>query len=155
MGRPAGREPPLSLTDPHVRAALAITPASDAASRTIDISTTGARTGRVRRIEVWFYRVDGEIYLTSQPARRSWYANLLAHPRFTFHLKHGVRADLPAVATPVLDPEQRRRVFSSIIADLAGPRHRAYIAQPVEPLEAWLDGSPLMHVRFDDGRLHG
>jgi hypothetical protein len=140
----------VSFNDMRVQRALAITPASDAASRTIEISTTGARTGRTRRIEVWFYRVDGEIYLTTQPARRSWYANLLAHPRFTFHLKHGVRADLPATATPVLDLEQRRQVFSSIIDDLNQPRHRAYIAQPVEPLEAWLDGSPLMHVRFSE-----
>lgn len=136
---------------PRVQQALAITPASDAASRTIDITTTGARSGRARRIEVWFYRVDGEVYLTTQPARRSWYANLLAHPRFTFHLKHGVRADLPAIAEPVLDPERRRRVFASIIDDLNQPRHRAYLSQPVEPLEAWLEGSPLMHVRFDEG----
>ena len=140
----------MSLIDPRVQRALAITPASDAAARTIDISTTGARTGRTRRIEVWFYRVDGEIYLTTQPARRSWYANLLANPRFIFHLKRGVRADLPATATPVVDREQRRRVFSSIIDDLDQPRHRAYIAQPVEPIEAWLEGSPLMHVRFGE-----
>lgn len=135
--------------DPRVRSALAITPASGAAARTVDISTTGARTGRTRRIEVWFYRVDGEIHLTTQPARRSWYANLLANPRFTFHLTHGVRADLPATATPVLDLDRRRRVFTSIIDDLNQPLHRAYIAQPVEPLEAWVDGSPLMHVRFE------
>jgi hypothetical protein len=135
--------------DPHISRALAITPASDATARTVDISTKGARTGRTRRIEIWFYRVGGEIYLTTQPAKRSWYANLLANPRFTFHLKHGVHADLPATATPVLDLEQRRRVFSSIIDDLNQPLHRAYIAQPVEPLEVWMQASPLMHVSFD------
>jgi hypothetical protein len=62
-----------------------------------------------------------------------------------------VHADLPAIATPVLDLQQRRRVFSSIIDDLNQPRHRTYIAQPVEPIAAWLDGSPLMHVRFEEG----
>ena len=103
--------------------ALAITPASTARDRTVDITTIGARTGRPRRIEVWFYRVEGEIYLTTQPARRHWYANLVAHHDFTFHLKHGVRADLPAVGVPVLDAAHRERVFRSVIADLNQPRN--------------------------------
>lgn len=136
--------------DERIERALAITPASPASARTIDITTTGARSGRQRRIEIWFYRVDGEVYLTTQPAARDWYANLLANPEFTVHLKHGVRADLQARAEPVLDPADRRRIFSSIIDDLNQPLHSAYIAQPVEPLERWMRGSPLMHVRFLD-----
>jgi len=135
--------------DPNIERALAITPASSASARTIDITTTGARSGRARRLEIWFYRVDGEIYLTTQPATRDWYANLLANPDFTFHLKNGVRADLAARAEPVLDPANRRRIFASIIADLNQPLHRAYIAQPVQSIERWMEGSPLMHVRFD------
>jgi deazaflavin-dependent oxidoreductase (nitroreductase family) len=134
----------------QVERALAITPASSASARTIDITTTGAKTGRQRRIEIWFYRADGEIYLTTQPASRDWYANLLANPDFTFHLKHGVKADLAARAEPVLDPADRRRIFSSIIDDLNQPLHRGYLRQPVEPLEQWMDGSPLMHVVFED-----
>lgn len=94
------------------------------------------------------HRVDGEIYLTTQPATRSWYANLLANPQFSFHLKNGVRADLPATAEPVLDNETRRRVFESVIDDLNHPRHRAYLAQPVEPLDEWMSGSPSMRVTF-------
>jgi hypothetical protein len=46
------------------------------------------KTGRERRIEIWFYRLGDEIYLSSQPAVRGWYANLLQHPQFTFHLKN-------------------------------------------------------------------
>lgn len=136
--------------DERIERALAITPESSASARTIDITTTGAKTGRQRRIEIWFYRVDGEIHLSSQPAVRAWYANLLANPAFTFHLKNGVRADLAARAEPVLDLTDRRRVFGSIVDDLNHPRHRAYLAQPVEPVEQWVEGSPLMHVRFDD-----
>ena len=30
---------------------------------TIDITTTGRRSGQPRRIEIWFYNVDGRIYL--------------------------------------------------------------------------------------------
>ena len=136
--------------DDRIERALAITPASSAPARTIDITTTGAKTGRQRRIEIWFYRVDGEIYLTTQPAVRGWYANLLANPEFTFHLKNGVTADLPARAEPVLDAADRKRIFTSIIADLNQPLHRSYLSQPVEPLDEWMQGSPLMHVRFDD-----
>ena len=134
--------------DERVQRALAITPASSATARTVDITTTGARTGLARRIEIWFYRAGGEVYLTTTPASRSWYANLRANPEFTFHLKHGVRADLPATAEPVLDRDERHRIFSHIIADLNQPLHSSYLSQPVPPVEEWMDGSPLMHVTF-------
>lgn len=136
--------------DARIRRALEITPESSARERTVDITTTGARTGRPRRIEIWFYRADGEIYLTTTPARRAWYANIVAHPDFTFHLTHGVRADLAAHGVPVLDPQHRERVFRSVIADLNQPRNPAGIAQPVAPLSAWMSGSPLVHVTFPD-----
>ena len=137
--------------DPRIEAALALTPASTARERTIDITTIGARTGAPRRIEIWFYRALGRTYLTTSPARRSWYANIVAHPEFTFHLTHGVRADLPARGVPVLDAAERRAVFSSVIDDLNQPGNPAGIRQPVEPLEAWLSGSPLVRVSFGDG----
>ncbi len=69
--------------DERVRQALAN-------DRTIDITTTGRSSGLPRRIETWFYRVDDQIYLTGSPGRRDWYANLLANPDFTFHLKQSV-----------------------------------------------------------------
>ena len=108
--------------------------------RTIDITTIGRTSGLPRRIETWFYRVDDQIYLTGSPGRRDWYANLLANPDFTFHLKQSVGADLPARATPITDPEKRRTIFERILSDLGGS----------ENLQAWLEGSPLMAVRFDD-----
>jgi len=136
------------VLDERIQQALAITPVSGSAARTVDISTTGARTGLVRRIEIWFYRVDGEIYLTTQPARRSWYANLLANPEFTFHVKNGLRADLSATASPVLDENERRRIFAAIVDDLNQPLHSGYLSQPVEPVEEWVAGSPLVLVSF-------
>ena len=89
-----------------VRQALAITDTSTMEERTIDITTTGRRTGQPRRIEIVFYRLDDDIYLSGIPAptTRNWLANLAAEPRFTFHLKHGVVADLPATATVITDP---------------------------------------------------
>ncbi len=136
--------------DDRVRRALAITPTSTARERTIDITTTGARTGKARRIEIWFYRHEGTIYLSTTPARRSWYANLLANPRFTVHLTRGVRADLAATAVPVTDPATRRRVFQHFIDDLNQPMHAGYVTQP-QRLEEWMSGSPLVEVVFDGG----
>jgi deazaflavin-dependent oxidoreductase (nitroreductase family) len=121
------------VTDERVRQALAN-------DRTIDITTTGRSSGLPRRIETWFYRVDDQIYLTGSPGRRDWYANLLANPDFTFHLKQSITADLPAHAAPITDPEERRAIFARILSDLGG----------TEDLEAWLEGSPLMVVGFND-----
>ncbi|MEU0146134.1 nitroreductase/quinone reductase family protein [Streptomyces sp. NPDC006288] len=134
--------------DPEVRAAIEITPAAGTRERTIDITTTGRRTGRTRRIEIFFYRVDGRTYLCSGTSGRptSWYANLLAHPDFTFHLKHGIRAELPARALPVTDREERRRVLTEIVADLNQPHNPGTIAQPTH-LRNWLD-SRLARVTF-------
>ena len=64
---------------------------------TMDITTIGRRTGLPRRIELVYHNVDGRILISGRPGfPRSWVANLAAHPDFTFHLKRGVQADLPA-----------------------------------------------------------
>ena len=109
-----------------------------ARDRTIDITTTGRASGRPRRIEIWFHNVEGRIFITGLPGRRSWYANLLAEPRMTFHLKESVTADLPATATPVTDPDERRLILGEITPRV-GQAHR---------LDAWVEGSPLVEVKF-------
>ena len=113
--------------------------------RTIDISTRGRKTGQLRRTEIWFHHIDGQVYLTGTPGRRDWYANLVAHPEFTFHLKQSTTADLPARATPILDATRRRTIIASIHEKLGGARD----------LDAWVEGSPLMAVEFLDGSVHG
>lgn len=113
--------------------------------RTIDITTTGRTSGLPRRIETWFYRVGDDIYLTGSPGRRDWYANLLANPWFTFHLKQSVAADLPGRAIPITDPVERRTIFTAILGDLGQP----------ESLEAWLSGSPLVAVNLEPARSSG
>ena len=106
--------------------------------RTIDITTTGRKTGQPRRTEIWFHNVEGRLYITGTPGRRDWYANMLAHPEFTFHLKQSIRADLPARATAVLDKAQRREIMATIHQKLSGKRD----------LEAWVEGSPLVVVEL-------
>ncbi|MEV2246261.1 nitroreductase/quinone reductase family protein [Streptomyces sp. NPDC049970] len=126
--------------DPKALAAIGITPAAGTRERIIDITTTGRRTGRPRRIEIFFYRAAGRTYLCGGTSGRptSWYANLFAHPDFTFHLKHGIRADLPAQAIPVTQREERHRVLTEIVADLNQPHSPGTITQPTH-LRNWLD----------------
>ena len=80
----------------------------------IDITTNGRRSGQPRRIELVFHNVDGNIILSGMPGRRDWYANLVADPNMTFHLTGPVKADLPAVARPITEPEERRRVMEAV-----------------------------------------
>ena len=106
--------------------------------RTIDITTTGRKTGQPRRTEIWFHNIEGRLYITGTPGRRDWYANLLAHPEFTFHLKQSVRADLPARATPILDKARRRAIIAAIHQKLGR----------YQDIEAWVESSPLVAVQL-------
>lgn len=107
-----------------------------AQDQTIDITTTGRKTRQPRRIEIWFHNLDGRLYITGSPGLRHWYANLVANPEFTFHLKESVQADLPARARPITEEAERREVLAKIIKNIG----RGY------NLEAWLKGSPLVEV---------
>ncbi len=118
--------------DESVRAALA-------RDRTIDITTTGRRSGEPRRIEIWFHMIDGRAYITGTPGTRDWYANLLAHPEFTFHLKESATADLRARATPVTDDAARRALFERILVK---------VGRPAADLDTWMARSPLVAVDF-------
>ena len=82
---------------------------------TMDITTTGRQSGEPRRIELVYHNVDGHVVISGHPGRpRSWLANLAANPRFTFHLKRSVRADLPATARVITDREERERLLRPI-----------------------------------------
>lgn len=86
--------------------------------RTVDITTVGRQSGQPRRIEIWFHNLDGRIYISGRPGRRGWYANVVAHPEFVFHLKESAQADIPARAHPITDPAERRRVLSGVLAGM-------------------------------------
>ena len=136
--------------DDAVKATLDITRSAGARARTVDITTTGAKTGRARRIEIFYHRAYGRFYLSSlPPARPGWYANLRANPRFTFHLTHGVRTDLAATGVPITDEAERRRILGAIVDDLNQPANPGRIAQPTR-VEDWVVSSPLVEVVFDD-----
>src|SRR5580698_2579848 len=139
----------MRLMREDVRQALAIDASSTLEGRTIDITTTGRRSGEPRRIEIVFYRLGDDIYLSGIPGPRTrdWLANLAAHPQFTFHLKHGVVADLPAEAEVITDPAERRRVLADFVGEF-NRRHGPDSSWGVADLDQWAEGSPLARVRF-------
>jgi deazaflavin-dependent oxidoreductase (nitroreductase family) len=83
---------------------------------TIDITTTGRRTGEPRRIEIVFHNIGGRIYISGIPRRekRDWLLNLEAEPRFTFHLKGRLSTNLPAVARVIEDEAERREILPHV-----------------------------------------
>ena len=95
---------PVSSLGEETRAALAH-------SQLIDLTTTGRRTGRRRRIEIFLHHDGGELFITGMPRAdrtRDWIHKITADPHVVIHLKQSVLADVPATARVVSDPEERR-----------------------------------------------
>ena len=110
---------------------------------TVDITTTGRKSGKPRKLEIVFHNIDGRIYISGIPfpKRRSWLANLDANPQMTFHLKGKTRADLPATAR-VIDGEAERREILPHIASNWGRKD----------LEQMVRFSPLIEVTLEPSR---
>ena len=124
--------------DEHVRDALDV-------DMVVDITTTGRKTGKPRRTEIWSHYFDGRVIITGSPGARSWYANLVAKPDFTYHLKGRVKADLHAVARPVTGKSERRAILGRL-REVSKFRRE----QGMEDLENWVEGSALAEVTFED-----
>lgn len=110
-----------------------------AATRTIEITTTGRHSGRQVRIEIWWFQAEGRRIITGTPGPRAWLANLQADPQLIVHV--GDR-DYSAVAHPVTDREFRRRFFGRSDPDVAWYRSQA-------DLEDLIDNAPMVEVRLD------
>ena len=132
-----------------ITAALNIGATAAPQQRTIDITTTGAKSGEPRRIEIWFHEIEGHWYIGGVPPRvRGWYRNLESNPHFTFHLKDEIQADLNATARPITDTPEREDVFRRILDGLNDPS--LSLGMDFPPLEEWVKFSPLVEVSFDD-----
>jgi deazaflavin-dependent oxidoreductase (nitroreductase family) len=119
--------------DPKVREALS-------GMGTVDITTLGRKSGKPRRLEIVFHNIGDRIYISGMPSprRRSWLANLEAHPSFTLHLKGGLKADLPAQARIITDEAERRTILASVARNWKR-----------KDLETMVLQSPLIEVTFD------
>ena len=79
---------------------------------TVDITTTGRRSGEPRRIEIWIVRVRDSIVIGGTPGRRDWLANLRADPSITVHFKErGELVDVPGTAAEIVDHTRRREIW--------------------------------------------
>jgi F420H(2)-dependent quinone reductase len=105
----------------------------------IDVTTTGRKSGRPRRIELVFHNIDGRIFISGRPGfRRGWIANLRANPEMTLHLKGPIaQADLPARGRVILDREERQAVLGPIAAGWG------------YELALMVESAPLVEVTFD------
>ena len=121
----------MTLTDERVQRALS-------RGHRMDITTIGRKSGQPRRIELVFHNVDGRVLISGRPGfPRSWLANLAANPRFTFHLKGAVEADLPATARVVSDRAEREQLLAPIAASWG------------YELSVMVASAPLVEVTFD------
>lgn len=111
--------------DASVRAALEADPV-------VDLTTRGRRSGEPRRIEMPLRLREGRIFISGRPGKRSWYANILANPEVTIHVKRGASADLPARGRAITDPAERRAVLALFTS--------------AEALDAWVAGAPLVEL---------
>jgi deazaflavin-dependent oxidoreductase (nitroreductase family) len=107
--------------------------------RLVDITTTGRKSGNPHRIEIAFHYLDEVVYISGLPGKRDWYANMVANPEFTFHLKQSVEADIPAEATPVLADAPRREILAKILQKWGRQQE----------LESFMESSPLVEVQLD------
>jgi deazaflavin-dependent oxidoreductase (nitroreductase family) len=110
---------------------------------TCDITTIGRKSGQPRRIEIWYFVVDQKVYITGTPGSRDWLANLQVQPQMIFHVKQGAQADLPAQAMIISDPKERERIMGAIRAQ------NSWFRAQNHDLAAWVVGSPLIEVVFD------
>jgi deazaflavin-dependent oxidoreductase (nitroreductase family) len=104
----------------------------------IDITTTGRRSGRPRRLEIAYHNIDGRIIISGMPVagrRRGWLYNVEADPRVTIHLKQPVTADLDGTARVVTDPAERRELLVHVARNWGRT-----------DLDAMIEHSPLIEV---------
>ncbi len=105
----------------------------------VDITTTGRKTGNARRIEIRLHALDQKFYITGRPGRpRSWYANMLASPAFTLHLKRSLVRDVPCEAVPIIEEKTRRQLFQIMLAQEESMAHVV--------VDEWASVAPLVEV---------
>lgn len=107
-------------------------------TRTIDFTTTGARSGRPSRIEIWAWWFEDRYIITGTPGKRDWMANIYADSAVTVHIGGH---DLAGTAVVVDDPDFRRRFFTD-------GKTRWYSTQA--ELDRLVARAPMIEVVFDE-----
>jgi deazaflavin-dependent oxidoreductase (nitroreductase family) len=105
----------------------------------IDLTTTGRRTGRPRRIEIALHNIAGRLVISGMPVAgraRAWLLNVAADPRVTLHLRGPRPVDVEGEARVITDPAERTELL----------RHVAR-AWGRTDLDAMVEHSPLIEIR--------
>ena len=113
---------------------------------TCDLETVGRRSGRPRRVEIWYVVVDQQIVVTGTPGARHWLGNLREDPQAALLLREPARR-LTVTAHEVTDLLIRRR-----IAEQARRLQPWYAEQPFS-VDDWVADSPMVILtpRRSDG----
>ena len=106
--------------------------------RLVDITTTGRKTGKKYRKEVRLRHVEGTVYLTNNPGPRDWAANLYTIPNFLYHFKESAEIEVMAVAVPIKEDEQKRKILTILLSK----------EDALDQLEARVAGSNLFRIDF-------
>jgi deazaflavin-dependent oxidoreductase (nitroreductase family) len=118
---------------------MAVTPEDRdrfASIRTIDLTTFGRKSGKPRRIEIWWFHVDGSFIITGTPGRRDWLANVRANPSVIVHVDG---RDIETTVSLIEDRGRRLEVFNE-------PNTRWYSTQA--QLDRLLDEAPMIEVHL-------
>jgi deazaflavin-dependent oxidoreductase (nitroreductase family) len=109
-----------------------------ASHQTIQITTFGRLTGEPRRIEIWWFRIEGRFVITGTPGKRDWLANVTANPRLIVHVEGH---DIEATASLVEDAAFRRRAFTQ--------RETSWYASQAE-LDLLVSTAPMIEIHLPD-----
>lgn len=108
------------------------------ARRTIDLTTYGRKTGLPRRIEIWWFHVEGRFVITGTPGRRDWLANVRSDSRVIIHVDGH---DIHARAEEIADSGFRRLVFNH--------GHTRWYSTQAE-LERLVEVAPMIEVKLPE-----
>jgi deazaflavin-dependent oxidoreductase (nitroreductase family) len=108
-----------------------------AATRTIEMTTIGHRSGERRTVEIWWLHIKGRFIVTGTPGRRDWYTNVLANPDVLISTSIGT---FTATAVTIADAVFRRRVFTE-------PSANWYSSQ--EELHRLVETAPMVEIRLN------
>lgn len=104
----------------------------------VDITATGRKSGEPRKFEIMLRRHGGKYFIAGRPEPKGWYANMVANPEITLHIKQSAQADLPAIAQPVLDPALRRILFQEFFGD----------SDMMDNLDQWVESAKLIEIQL-------
>ncbi len=85
----------------------------------VEMTTTGARTGKPRPIQIMLHNFDRRLFVSGVPnavKKRAWLTNLEVHPDLTIRLLNGPGAELAARAKVITDPAERKAVLPKVAA---------------------------------------